>query len=180
MIPSRLVLILLIPIFNLESTSAAPTGAPSDAEVSRLVRQLGSPNFAEREAATKALRALGEKALASLRAAKGSPDAEVRRRATSLLRPLEAKVRMKEIGYITASGLTPREKGLRLMKYITKGLTEAEVEGLLGEGRRLRTQIGNGESYHVLVFTHFGLRVRFRSRPAEGAGFRVVSVETEQ
>jgi tetratricopeptide (TPR) repeat protein len=66
------------------------TGRPDARLIERLVRQLGSPRFAEREAATKQLKDIGEPALAALReAAKGSDDPEVRRRAKGLADDLE-------------------------------------------------------------------------------------------
>lgn len=59
--------------------SAAPPG------VAALVARLGHPDFAEREAAAKNLAAVGEPALPALRAATGSEDAEVARRAADLV-----------------------------------------------------------------------------------------------
>jgi hypothetical protein len=70
---------------------AAPRGDPQAAQpVARLIRQLGSPRSAEREAATKRLEEIGEPALDALReAARGSNDAEVQRRAELLVDRLE-------------------------------------------------------------------------------------------
>ncbi|HEY7312221.1 MAG TPA: hypothetical protein VH643_22850 [Gemmataceae bacterium] len=52
-------------------------------EVERLIRRLGSDRFAQREAASKALDAIGEPALEALRKTReASDDAEVRRRAS--------------------------------------------------------------------------------------------------
>jgi HEAT repeat protein len=66
------------------------TGQPS--EIDRLIQQLGSPRFAERQAATKRLEAIGEPAALALRkAATTTPDAEVRRRAESLLAGMKQK-----------------------------------------------------------------------------------------
>jgi hypothetical protein len=63
------------------------TGKDRGAErIAALIRQLGDDNFARREAASKALAALGEKALAALRTkAVANPDPEIRRRAEKLL-----------------------------------------------------------------------------------------------
>ena len=56
-------------------------------KIDHLVRQLGSATFAEREAAAKALEAIGTPALEALRkAASTSDDAEVRRRAGQLVK----------------------------------------------------------------------------------------------
>src|SRR5207248_6990543 len=65
---------------------------PSAAEVKRLVRRLGSPDFAEREAAGKRLEALGEPALRALRKAEAGEDPEVRRRAGRLARAIERRL----------------------------------------------------------------------------------------
>ncbi len=73
------------------SSSAAQDPAPraAGADVPALVAKLGHPDFAEREAAEKALREAGEEGLPALReAARGSADPEVRHRATRLLRAL--------------------------------------------------------------------------------------------
>jgi hypothetical protein len=58
---------------------------PEAADIARLVEQLGSPRFEEREAASRALERIGEPALPALRAAVHSRDAEVRRRAARLV-----------------------------------------------------------------------------------------------
>jgi hypothetical protein len=58
------------------------------AEIDRLVAQLGSARFVEREAASKRLKAIGRAAFDALdEAATNSTDAEVRRRAEILLKP---------------------------------------------------------------------------------------------
>src|SRR5262245_51626954 len=73
------------------SPAAAPprglTDKVADARrVSRLIEQLGSEQFAEREKASQALDALGEPAMAALtQAAAESADAEVRQRARRLI-----------------------------------------------------------------------------------------------
>ena len=53
--------------------------AGTSAEAGRLVPQLGSPAYAERQTASKALREMGEAALDALRQGKASTDPEVRR-----------------------------------------------------------------------------------------------------
>jgi WD40 repeat protein len=74
-------------------TLATSADAP---EIERLIQQLGSPNFAEREAATKRLDAVGEPALGSLRkAAARSKDAEIRRRSDSLIKAVEDRIYTK-------------------------------------------------------------------------------------
>jgi hypothetical protein len=59
----------------------------------RLIQQLGRNRFFEREAATKALNAMGEPALGALRrAAQSSNDAETRRRARDLIFTIEKRI----------------------------------------------------------------------------------------
>lgn len=66
---------------------------PPAAEVQRLIRQLGSNSFAEREAASKALDAIGEPALEALRkASQTSDEVEVRRRAKQVVESVEARL----------------------------------------------------------------------------------------
>jgi hypothetical protein len=64
---------------------APASGDPDVAEINRLIRRLGSDQFAERQDAAKRLLAVGEPAVAPLRqAAASSDDIEVRRRAADL------------------------------------------------------------------------------------------------
>jgi hypothetical protein len=73
--------------------SLAPRLAADDRteplNVVRLIDQLGSYDFAEREAATRTLANVGAPALAGLRQAADSQDPEVRRRAIDLVRHIE-------------------------------------------------------------------------------------------
>jgi hypothetical protein len=62
---------------------------PRKEKIDQLIEQLGSSNFAEREKATKELEAIGPPALEALRKAAKSDDAEVRKRAETLLPKLE-------------------------------------------------------------------------------------------
>jgi hypothetical protein len=66
----------------------APAADPPT-PVEKLVEQLGSPQFPVRERATKALRERGPAALPALRKAMESKDEEVRKRAETLIPPLE-------------------------------------------------------------------------------------------
>src|SRR5262245_5772989 len=82
--------ILLPPLLVALSAWADPSQAE---EIARLIRQLGSERFEEREAATRRLDALGEAALPALRrAAGGDEDIEIRRRAAALVRPIERRL----------------------------------------------------------------------------------------
>jgi hypothetical protein len=62
-----------------------------DPKIKKLVEQLGSDTFDEREAAYKALDAIGEPALAALRKAVAEGDAEVRKRADDLVKKIEKR-----------------------------------------------------------------------------------------
>jgi hypothetical protein len=76
-------------ILGIRANKGAPEKAA--AEVDRLVRQLGSPRFGERQAASKALNALGRAAVPALRQATSACDPEVRSRAQRLLQTWESK-----------------------------------------------------------------------------------------
>src|SRR2546430_1370954 len=65
---------------------------PPEAEVARLIRQLGSNSFREREAATRRLEAIGEPALGRLRRAAQADDAEVRRGSRELVAAIERRL----------------------------------------------------------------------------------------
>lgn len=70
--------------------SASPGGPPAD--VAQLIRQLGSDDYAEREAAHQKIEALGESALDALRkAASESDDPEVKSRAQRLRTAITAR-----------------------------------------------------------------------------------------
>jgi hypothetical protein len=71
--------------------------AAEKSDVERLVRQLGSDQFAEREAATEALDRLGGAALPALRAASTAGDAEVRRRSERLIQDIEQRLETAEL-----------------------------------------------------------------------------------
>jgi hypothetical protein len=68
-------------------------GTPDDStRIDQLIKQLGSEQFAEREAASRELAAYGESALSALRRASRSEDPEVRRRARELLRAIVTRL----------------------------------------------------------------------------------------
>jgi hypothetical protein len=122
----------------------APAAKAGDAEVRRLIKQLGAESYAQREAASKGLAALGEKAVSALKEARNHPDAEVKRRVARLLSPLEAQARKREIEAIKKSKmceivaikkskLTPNQKGRKLGELIG-GMSKQEVKRVLGPG----------------------------------------------
>src|SRR6478672_1718576 len=82
--------------------------------VAKLIEQLGSPSFPVRERAVKQLRERGPAALPALRKAMESKDEEVRKRAESLIPPLEI------------------EEAL-LPKRVTLKVTDAPIGTVIGE-----------------------------------------------
>jgi hypothetical protein len=73
------------------TTMPAPAEAPDAAKIAKLVEQLGSDSFADRQKANDALDAIGEPALEALRKATSSTDAEVRKRAKELVDKIEKR-----------------------------------------------------------------------------------------
>jgi sulfatase modifying factor 1 len=65
--------------------NSAPAKDPDAERIAALVRQLGDPRYARREAAGRALEALGEKATPAVREAVADRDAEISRRARDLV-----------------------------------------------------------------------------------------------
>jgi uncharacterized protein (TIGR03067 family) len=71
--------------------AGAGTGTQSE-RIARLIQQLGDDDFAQRDAASKELDAIGEPAVAALRqVAASSADAEIRRRAEIIVRNVLAR-----------------------------------------------------------------------------------------
>jgi hypothetical protein len=66
-----------------------PRSGASAKEIQRWIDQLGSEHFRDRQQATHRLAQLGKSALPSLKQARKSPDAEVRRRAQRLVEQIE-------------------------------------------------------------------------------------------
>lgn len=101
-------------------SSGAKDKAPVQADaatVQRLIEQLNSPTFSEREASAKRLREIGEPALAALReAARGRKGLEARRRAEALLRAIQEDKLDLLVKQLESAKLSEREaaaKGLR-------------------------------------------------------------------
>jgi hypothetical protein len=74
---------------------AALLGGTPDDSPAELVARLGSPRFAEREAAAESLRRLGHRALPALREARLGRDLEIRLRASHLRDEIEASTILK-------------------------------------------------------------------------------------
>jgi hypothetical protein len=81
---------VLVVVVFLSLGLASPAAEPGDAaQVEKLIAQLGSKSFAEREKAMQALEGIGEPALGALRKASRSGDIEISRRAVDLVRRIE-------------------------------------------------------------------------------------------
>jgi hypothetical protein len=88
--------------------SAKPAPSPADRERAvRLIGQLGSDSFSEREAAYEELQRLGAAALDALQEAADGSDLEVRRRAADLIAQIEEQ-------RIAAALLTPKRLRLKV------------------------------------------------------------------
>lgn len=86
-------LMLAAAVFTSRAESPDPQGErPSSAAIARLIVQLGSSEFTEREQASQRLGDIGEPALPRLRAALKNPDLEVRFRARDVLRNIHHRL----------------------------------------------------------------------------------------
>ena len=97
----RLLIVAALPVLFCEYNGSQPLSAnqgvrkenpavePDTAAIAKLVIGLGSPNFIEREQATKELTAIGLPALDALRKAAKSGDAEIARRAKHVIEIIE-------------------------------------------------------------------------------------------
>jgi hypothetical protein len=123
-------------------------GSSADADIERLVQQLGSDKFKEREAATNALNKIGKPALPALqKAATGSADEEVRSRAAQLVLAIrDALVRPIDLGPYVNQKLNERfhdyHEGNDLAALPTGKQTFAGVKFAVGGGV---VQLGAGK-----------------------------------
>ncbi len=104
-VPATLVALALLGLaFNhAAADKPAASAEPADAKtIAKLIEQLGSDSFEDREAAQKALAKIGEPALEALEKAAKNTDAEIRKRAGALAESIGTRVR-------SAAILTPRE-----------------------------------------------------------------------
>lgn len=97
-----------------------PATKPDAATIDKLVKQLGSKNFAEREKATKALEGIGFPALDALRAAAKSKDNETAQRAARLVAIIENGFDQLLADY-RGYGLPLPPKDAKLVKFVSGG-----------------------------------------------------------
>src|SRR3954451_23301904 len=88
---SLLALSLLVGLLG-PAQAAAPPAGPHPPEIARWIEQLGDDDFEVRNVAEKKLRAAGARAEAALTRAADSPDAEVKRRARSIVADLKVGI----------------------------------------------------------------------------------------
>jgi hypothetical protein len=91
--------------------AAAGSSAGDPERAAGLVPLLGHADFAEREAATRALDAIGDPALPALRLAAAAPDAEVARRAADLVEQLTRRAAARKLLTPTRVTVTPAKLG---------------------------------------------------------------------
>src|SRR5262245_40820914 len=120
---------------------------PGGKEIERLVRQLGSDQFKEREAASNALGKIGKTALAALRKAAKDSDPEIRSRAARLILALQDDLaRPIDLGPHVNQKLTERfhdyHPGNDLAALPTGRQTFAGVKFTVGKGV---VQLGAGK-----------------------------------
>jgi hypothetical protein len=145
-----------------------PAGADA-AEVKRLIRQLGSPKFKEREAAARRLNSIGELALAALqKAAVSSSDAEFRDRAGRLVEAIR-----EDLGYLFNG------KDLKGWHVESGAPRQWSVEGgaIVARSGDYRTR------NHLLSdkdYADFTLRLEFRLDPGSGGGIVLRGLEGEK
>jgi WD40 repeat protein len=83
---------MLLPLTLLLTPAPARLDPAQSAEIVRLIRQLGSESFQQREEATRRLDAIGAAALPFLRQAVENDDIEVHRRSSELVRTIERRL----------------------------------------------------------------------------------------
>jgi len=76
-----------------------------------------------------------------------------------LLRPLEAKVRMRKIEEIKQSKLTPEEKGRRLKAFIFEGMSIQQVVTMLGQADSSDFLWGQGMDLACVKYRSYDLSI---------------------
>jgi C-terminal peptidase prc len=152
----------------------AAVARPTDEQITRLVRQLGSRKFRQREAAERALEAVGERALDLLDdAAAKDPDPEVRRRAAHVFDVLTGSP-VETLGFArSVLEVTARIEEDHVRRIRQGELIVWSVEGLYGQlgervpawlARRLRRVEDMNESERLTLLS--AARKRLGRRPA--------------
>jgi hypothetical protein len=143
-----------------QATGGEPAG-PKDPEIDRLIKQLGSDSFEEREAASRKLEEIGELALPALHKEVGSQDAEIRRRALKLGNLFRSRIDAKKARQIIEKGIKALGGEEKLDRY--KALTFRGKATWYSKGRP--DSAWTGECIARFPFQH-----RTTFKPAEGIG----------
>jgi hypothetical protein len=160
--------LLAAPLFLLlGQTAGAEPANPGADEIGRLIKQLGSDSFEEREAASLRLAEIGGPALPALGKAAGSQDAEVSRRASALEKLLKARIGAEEARRIIERAVAALGGWKKVSRY----------RGLMFRGKA--TTYVNGQGNSVWISEHIYRhpdRSRTTFEPARGEGRAVVTV----
>jgi hypothetical protein len=170
------------------AAGAASEPIPEPPPVAALIAQLASPQFDEREAATRALIGVGTAALPRLRAALQSGDAETRRRARllvqqlerraeadRLLRPTRVRLAYRDTPLLQAVADLSRRIGIPVLldgsraKYLDRHITLETGDVCLWEA--LDQFCLKAELVHPLVTTGAWMDERFSYNPDERAAY---------
>jgi hypothetical protein len=121
--------LFILAVLPLTALVAAQQPAPTPADIGALIKQLGSDDYTEREAASKRLNAIGTPALAELREALRSENPEVVRRAHELVRKIEYRIDNEKT--LAPSLVTLDAKNERLDDVLAAISKQAECEVVL-------------------------------------------------
>jgi hypothetical protein len=146
--------------------------SPDARRAAALVAQLGSPRYDEREAATRALDALGGAALGPLRQALAGGDAEIRRRARLLIQTIERRLEAARLLTPTRVRLVYREVpvGEAVADVARKTGLPVRFEGDRFRLARHRVTLDTGETDLWEALAQFCHHASLAERPADFSG----------
>jgi hypothetical protein len=131
----RIPILLAALLCSFTAVAQQPAPAPTPDEVAKLVEQLGSDEFAEREAAEKRLTELGPSVLEELRAGLKSENPETVRRVRELIRKAERRLANEKATAPTLVEINAKDKALdSILADLSKQARCEVVLGGLGPG----------------------------------------------
>jgi hypothetical protein len=151
---------------------AVAAAEPADAgQIARLIGQLGSARYAEREAATKALNALGEPALVALQQAAQGKDPEVRRRAHVLARQIEARREARTVLVPHRVRLTFKDLSLAeaMAQFAKETGTTLKLHGEIEKASERKITLDTGNATYWEVLERFCAAAGLREVPLPAA-----------